>query len=128
MDSNAMKIKFDKVVLDCIDPKALADFYAQLLGWKKGYVTDDFVIIGSETVHVDIGFQKNTDYVPPTWPEENGRQQQMLHLDFAVAHAELKDWVQKAVTLGAKVAGTQYSDQWTVMLDPEGHPFCFDAM
>ncbi len=127
MDINVMKIKFDKVVLDCLDPKVLADFYVQLLGWKKGYVTDDFVIIGSEASNVDIGFQKNPDYVQPTWPEENGRQQQMLHLDFAVDHAELKGWIQQAVSFGAKVAQTQYSDHWTVMLDPEGHPFCFDA-
>jgi uncharacterized glyoxalase superfamily protein PhnB len=128
MDRNAMRIKFDKVVLDCLNPGALADFYADLLGWKKGYVTDDFVIIGSEASNVDIGFQRNLDYVRPAWPEESGRQQQMLHLDFAVDRAALEDWAQKAVSLGAQVAETQYSDDWTVMLDPEGHPFCFDAV
>lgn len=128
MDSILKGLKFDKVVLDCFDPQALSGFYASLLGWKKGYDTEDFVIIGSETSNVDIGFQRNPDYVPPVWPEAAGMQQQMLHLDFAVNPVEHKYWVKKAVSLGAKAAGTQFSDQWTVMLDPEGHPFCIDAM
>lgn len=127
MNSVLKGLKFDKVVLDCTDPQALAGFYADLLGWKIGYATDEFVIIGSETSNVDIGFQKNTDYVPPVWPESAGAQQQMLHLDFAVTFIEHKYWVEKAVSFGAKVAGTQFSDHWTVMLDPEGHPFCIDA-
>jgi len=128
MDNNGMKIKFDKVVLDCLDPQALADFYIRLLGFTKGYDKDGFVIIGSKASNVDIGFQRNPDYVQPVWPEADGRQQQMLHLDFAVDPAEHEYWVQQAVSLGAKVAKEQYSDHWTVMLDPEGHPFCIDAM
>lgn len=128
MESNVRKIKFDKVVLDCRDPQKLADFYIKLLGWQKGYDKDGFVIIGSPTSNVDIGFQQNIDYVQPTWPERDGLQQQMLHLDFAVDAADQKYWVEQAISLGAKVADEQYSQHWTVMLDPEGHPFCIDAM
>ncbi len=76
MESNVRKIKFDKVVLDCRDPQKLADFYIKLLGWQKGYDKDGFVIIGSPTSNVDIGFQQNIDYVQPTWPERDGLQQQ----------------------------------------------------
>ncbi len=128
MDSNAKIIKFDKVVLDCLDPQTLSDFYIRLLGWSKGYDKDGFVIIGSKASNVDIGFQRNPDYVQPVWPEQDGKQQQMLHLDFAVDASEHQYWVTHAVSLGAKVAGTQFSDHWTVMLDPEGHPFCIDTM
>lgn len=128
MGSIMKGLKFDKVVLDCIDPHSLSEFYMNLLGWKKGFDTGWFVIIGSETSNVDIAFQKNDDYVPPVWPEAEGCQQQMLHLDFAVTPIEHRYWVEKAESLGAKVAGMQFSDQWTVMLDPEGHPFCIDAM
>jgi hypothetical protein len=120
-------IRFDKVVIDCIDPKALSDFYIRLLGWRKGYDKDDFIIIGSETSNVDIGFQKNSDYVPPKWPESKDEQQQMLHLDFAIPGSEHPDWVRHAVSCGARVADQQFSNEWTVMLDPEGHPFCLDA-
>jgi hypothetical protein len=121
-------IIFDKVVIDCLDPASLADFYIKLLGWEKGYDNDGFIIIGSDICNVDIGFQRNPNYVPPKWPEEGKEQQQMLHLDFAIPKAELHDWEQYAVSYGAKIADTQYSDQWTVMLDPEGHPFCFDTI
>lgn len=120
------EINFDKVVLDCRDPQALSDFYAKLLGWHKGYVTDDFIIIVSQSCAVNIGFQRNELYTPPVWPEEPGRQQQMLHLDFSMEKEKLQEWTDFAVSLGAKKADTQYGE-WAVMLDPEGHPFCLDV-
>ena len=121
-------LKFDKVVLDCPDPASLADFYAKLLGWAKRYDTGDFVIIGSGTGGVDIGFQKNADYVNPVWPEAAGAQQQMLHLDFAVPAVEYECWIRRAESYGAKKAAPQESENWTVMLDPAGHPFCIEAI
>ncbi len=121
-------LKFDKVVLDCLDPQALAAFYMALLGWQKGYDQDGFVIIGSADSNVDIAFQRNEDYVQPAWPEVPGAQQQMLHLDFAVTPEEHQNMVQHAIACGATMAAQQYSDHWTVMLDPAGHPFCIDAM
>ena len=124
---NFASIKFDKVVLDCLNPESLADFYVELLGWNKGYVKDDFVIIGSESSNVDIGFQKNICYVPPIWPEKINEQQQMLHLDFSVENIEeMNHLVQHAISSGAKRAEFQSSELWTVMLDPEGHPFCIE--
>jgi len=124
------KISFDKVVLDCKDPVALSDFYAALLGWRKGYVTDDFIIIGSKGCNVDIGFQRNDDYVPPVWPEAEGRQQQMLHIDFSMQQSKLQEWIEYVVELGGKKAEFQYAEEGdgAVMLDPEGHPFCLDII
>lgn len=121
------EIKFDKVVLDCKDPAALSDFYVKLLGWQKGYITDDFVIITADNGYIDIGFQKNEAYIPPVWPEEPGRQQQMLHLDFCMDRERLQELVQYAVSLGAKKAEMQYGD-WVVLVDPAGHPFCFEGV
>ena len=46
----------------------------------------------------------------------------MEHLDFAVD--DLPAAVARAVSLGARVADEQFTQDWTVMLDPEGHPFC----
>lgn len=120
-------INFDKVVLDCKEPEALSEFYAKLLGWKKDYISDDFVIIVSEKCNVNIGFQKNEMYVAPVWPEEINKQQQMLHLDFSMEKEKLQEWIDYAVELGAKKAEAQYGE-WAVMLDPEGHPFCFDVI
>lgn len=124
---NFTSIKLDKVVLDCLDPESLADFYVRLLGWNKGYITEDFVIIGSESSNVDIAFQRNEDYVPPVWPERINEQQQMLHLDFSVENIEeMNQLVEHAISCGAKKAEYQHSKLWTVMLDPAGHPFCIE--
>jgi hypothetical protein len=114
-------IRIDKVVLDCVNPAALSNFYIRLLGWSKGYETADFVIIGSGENSIDIGFQRNPDYVKPKWLATENEQQMMLHLDFAVAPEEHHDWVRYAIYCGATKADTQFSEDWTVMLDPEGH-------
>ena len=49
-------------------------------------------------------------------------QQQMAHIDFTVSN--LDDAVQHALNCGAVLASKQYSDEWKVMIDPAGHPFC----
>jgi hypothetical protein len=124
------KISFDKVVLDCKDPVALSDFYVSLLGWTKGYITDDFVIIASEDCNVDIGFQRNEMYVAPVWPEEENKQQQMLHIDFSMQQSKLQEWIDYAVSIGAKKSQIQFPEHGdgVVMFDPEGHPFCLDVI
>lgn len=39
---------------------------------------------------------------------------------------EWEVWVQYAIFCGAKKADLQYSEDGTVLLDPEGHPFYID--
>ena len=125
--NNIPIIKLKSIVLDCPDIQALSDFYIRMLGWEKDFVEEgDFLDIHSPSGGVKIAFQTNTDYIPPVWPEQPGAQQQMLHIDFAVQSTEdLECAVIHAIACGAAKAGTQYSDEWTVMLDPVGHPFCF---
>jgi len=79
---------------------------------------------------VDIGFQRNDDYVPPVWPEAPGKQQQMLHIDFSMQQSKLQEWIDCVVELGGKKAAFQYAEagDGAVMLDPEGHPFCLDII
>ncbi|CAB1241702.1 conserved protein of unknown function [Ruminococcaceae bacterium BL-6] len=121
-------IAINAVVLDCKDPSVLSDFYVRLLGWKKEPDNEDeeFVGIFSPAGNIRILFQKNEDYVSPVWPEEPGKQQQMTHLDFIVKDKKQMGLaVRHAVSCGASKADVQYSDHWTVMIDPAGHPFCF---
>jgi hypothetical protein len=58
----------------------------------------------------------------PVWPEVEGSQQMMMHLDIEVE--DLPAAVEHAVELGATEAGFQPQDNVRVMLDPAGHPFC----
>ena len=40
----------------------------------------------------------------------------------------MKQMVDYAIKCGASKAQEQFSDLWTVMFDPAGHPFCFDTL
>lgn len=125
--NNIPTIKLKSIVLDCPDIQALSDFYIRMLGWEKDFIEEgDFLAIRSPVGGVKIAFQTNIDYVSPVWPEEPNAQQQMLHIDFAVQSKEdIERAVKHAISCGATKADTQYCDEWTVMLDPVGHPFCF---
>jgi len=117
------------VTVDCKDPKILSDFYIRMLQWEKTYEDDGFIIIASAASNVRIGFQRNADYIPPVWPEVPNSQQQQVHLDFKVNDKEhMKQMVDYAIKCGASKAQEQFSDLWTVMFDPAGHPFCFDTL
>jgi len=107
------------VVLDSPDGPALARFYAELLGWELG--PEGRAIIPPDGVAY-ISFQTSAEYVRPVWPPVEGRQQQMLHLDFEVDELEVA--VAHAVELGATEAEFQPQKEVRVMLDPDGHPFC----
>ncbi len=124
--NNELKIKMYSITLDCKDPLELAKFYKLLLNWTIGSIEEEWVwVYNPETRHgayPGILFQKNTEYVPPVWPQKPEFQQQMAHIDFTVN--DLEKAVQHAVNCGAAIAKEQYSDEWKVMLDPAGHPFC----
>ena len=111
------------VVLDAPDVAVLTRFYSELRGWPvwKQDDADAALDLGEGVAYLSI--QRNPDYVRPTWPAREGRQQMMLHLDFEVTdlHAE----VTRAVQLGAELPDYQPQENVRVLLDPAGHPFCF---
>lgn len=123
-------MKLYAFTIDCKEPYALAQFYAGLMGWEVVFHTEEWACVGAPGAgqggYPGLLFQQNPDYVPPVWPEEPGAQQQMAHLDFAVDDVEQA--VQHALCCGATVAPEQFSSDWTVMLDPAGHPFCLCRM
>ena len=125
-----LKIKLYSFTLDCKAPYELAKFYAELLNWKIPFYNEEYACVGAPGVnqggYPGITFQLNPDYVPPVWPEKPEAQQQMAHMDFAVDN--LEEAVQHAIHCGATVADQQFSDEWRVMFDPAGHPFCLCQM
>jgi predicted enzyme related to lactoylglutathione lyase len=129
MDST-LKIKVYALTLDCVDAIALGKFYAALLNWEMGFYEDEYAWVykpGTKQGETPcVMFQQNVDYQPPVWPEEPGAQQQMAHLDIAVD--DLESAVRHAVACGATVSKAQFSTNWTVMIDPAGHPFCLCSL
>ncbi|MDR1704073.1 MAG: VOC family protein [Clostridiales bacterium] len=124
---NEPRIKLYALTLDAKDPLALARFYSALMKWDIVPIQgDEYVIIAPHRAeqgqYPGITFQLNPDYVPPVWPDKPEAQQQMAHIDFIVE--DMGKAVEYAVKCGARVADEQFSEYWTVMFDPAGHPFC----
>lgn len=110
------------VVLDAPDPRALADFYARLLGWRIYAEHGDTVTLEAPSGVGYLAVQEQPQYVPPVWPATTGAQQMMMHLDVEVG--DLDAAVADALDAGATLADHQPQDTVRVLLDPVGHPFC----
>ncbi|TQS27681.1 VOC family protein [Microbispora sp. KK1-11] len=113
--------RMHSVVLDCPEPKALADFYAGLLGWKVAYEEKDWVTLAGDG-QARLAFQRVPEYVPPAWPSAEHPQQ--LHLDLTVD--DMAEAQSRVLALGAVRHEHQPGEAggYTVFLDPAGHPFC----
>ncbi|MEA4970479.1 MAG: VOC family protein [Candidatus Pelethousia sp.] len=112
------------VVLDSGNADELSAFYERLLGWTrfKGEEFTTLANVGQDGFPTWITFQQVDDYVPPIWPATPDKQQQMAHLDFHVEDVE--KGVKYALSCGATMSEIQMEDDWRVMIDPAGHPFC----
>ena len=123
-----MKLGAMAVVLDSGNSEALSDFYAKLLGWKKYKPDDEWMIVfnDDEKGMPWLTFQEIKDYERPVWPATPGKQQQMVHLDFHVD--DMEEGVKHALACGAVLSDIQLEDEWRVLLDPAGHPFCILPM
>ncbi|MDL2225340.1 hypothetical protein LJC20_03920 [Eubacteriales bacterium OttesenSCG-928-M02] len=89
---------------------------------KTVYDAEWIIVKSVDGAGTPLVFQQVENYEPPTWPAETGKQQQMLHLDFYVE--QVADGVAHALSCGARLAPTQLEEDWRVLLDPAGHPFC----
>jgi len=113
------------LTIDCANAERARDFYADLMGWEKT------IAFGALAVKTDndmtiLFWEPDIPYVPPVWPEEPGKQQKQMHLDFTVD--DVPSAVEKAIRFGATKAAAQYGGETCVtMIDTEGHPFCFCA-
>ena len=109
-------------VLDAPHPRALAEFYGQLLGWPIGRDEPEWVTLRPPDGGAGLSFQRESAYVRPTWPAGPGDQQMQLHLDIEVEDLETAG--ARAVAAGAVLAEFQPQEDVRVYLDPAGHPFC----
>ena len=114
-------------VLGAPDPRALADFYQDLLGWQRVWDEPDWVMLRPSTGKPGLSFQLETEHLPPVWPSGPGDQQMQLHLDIGVD--DLNAACAHAEACGATRAAFQPQadgpdERVVVFLDPAGHPFC----
>ena len=116
------RMRVAATVLGAPDPRALAAFYSQLLGWTVRVDEPEWVTMASPDGGAGLSFQREPHWVPPVWPAAPGRQRMTMHLDIGVE--DFEEAVAWAVDAGATLAGYQPQGEVRVMLDPAGHPFC----
>jgi len=113
------------ICFDCPNAKVLGDFYYKLTGWKKEIEGEEYVALRTPEGILFV-FQTVKNYVPPVWPWDNVKQQQMAHIDFYVDN--LLEAEEQAIKYGAKKSEIQFYESSTVMFDPTGHPFCLTTV
>lgn len=135
-----------QVTIDCAEPHALADWWAETLGWlveqqdeafirsmiEQGYATPD------ETTHHRgaLVWRAGAAVIPPDGvaaprllfqqvPEAKSGKNR-VHLDIRHGDADVEEVRASLVARGATVlhSGSQGPHSWVTMADPEGNEFC----
>ncbi|WP_345495918.1 VOC family protein [Nocardia callitridis] len=108
------------VVLDCPEPRILAEFYRRLLGAELVNDREDDWIVIADRSGRRIAFQTAPDYRPPNFPDPTASQQ--VHFDVLVEDIEAAQ--RQVLTLGATLVREQTDGPFRVYRDPVGHTFC----
>jgi len=127
------KIRVTSVTIMAPDPRALAEFYARLLGRPvttvEGPRPGEPPAAGwaqirprPDVAEPTLNFEFETEWSQPVWPAQAGRQTATQHLDIHVD--DLDAACAHAIEAGAALAPVQPQADVRVLLDPAGHPFC----
>ena len=114
-----MTLRIECLTIDCSDPRRLADFWSQALGWSVVYADETEVAIAAPasagTSAPDLLFLRVAD-------AKQGKNR--LHLDLRPHDRDAE--VARLESLGARRAdiGQVGDESWVVMVDPEGNEFC----
>ena len=112
--------RLEKTVLDCPDPRALAAFYATILGMRISEDSEGWVVIGTDPGARQLAFQRVAQWNAPVWGDPQHPQQQ--HLDIRVDDVDAAE--QQVLALGARRLPGELEGRYRVFADPAGHPFC----
>jgi len=107
------------ITLDSSHARRDARFWSSVLGWKITHEQDEYAMLTGPG-EVALGLGVVPDHQPPAWPNRGGTKQ--FHFDLAVDDIDAA--AQECVTLGATLPNEQPGENWRVLLDPSGHPFC----
>jgi hypothetical protein len=118
--TQASRLHFVGVSLDCDDPASLAAFYRDLLGGQLLWSNERSAAV--QAPGVLLVPQRVDGYRPPQWPGAA-----VVHLDLS-AGDQLDEPAHRALNLGATLAQFQPDERWRVLLDPAGHPFCITSL
>jgi len=126
-----MALRWYTIVVDCHDLKSQANWWAEVLGWKKIYEADDEAVLVPQWVTAELAKETPWDrqsqglvFVPVP---EGKTAKNRLHLDLAPHISDDRDAeIERLLSMGAtRVNVGQTGDEsWDVFADPEGNEFC----
>jgi hypothetical protein len=121
-----MASRFTELVVDSHDPRALARFWCEVLGYRIIDEDDQVIEIGTEEL---VAEEVVRGPVPPTIvfvpvPEDKSVKNR-LHIDVSPIDRDPPEEVERLLALGATRADIGQGDvPWTVLADIEGNEFC----
>jgi len=112
-----MASKIGDVVIDCADPKRLAEFWKAVLGWQPIHQSKKVIVMAAPSGSgPTLVFLR----VPETKTVKN-----RVHIDVNPVGCTVQEEAERLVGLGARRIDIGQGDQpWVVMADPEGNEFC----
>jgi hypothetical protein len=112
-----MSSKFTELVIDCADPRRVAEFWANVLGYEVLDSSDEAVEIGPRG-----GGAPTLVFVPVP---ERKMVKNRLHIDVNPAGQDQDAELERLLALGARRVDVGQGDvSWIVLADPEGNEFC----
>ena len=117
-------MRLQAITVDAHDPRALAEFWAEVLGWKIGEGGNEIEV----WIERELGDPKNTGFPDILFLKNSDLKnvKNRLHLDLRPDDQDAE--VRRLEKLGAKrIEIGQSADpdtSWVVMADPEGNEFC----
>lgn len=121
-----MTSRFSAIVIDCREPRPLAEFWCAVLGWHILEEEDDLVEIGDRepTVETIRDGSAHSTLLFIRVPESKAVKNR-LHIDVSPIDDSQDEEVARLIGLGARHADVGQGEQsWVVLADPEGNEFC----
>ncbi|MFL6099604.1 MAG: VOC family protein [Actinomycetales bacterium] len=114
-----MANRITSLCVDATDPRLLADFWCQVLGWQ---VTEE----DSEVVRIQDGPEARLALDFCWVPDGPKTAKNRLHLDLNATDRDQAAELERLLALGARPTdiGQGPDVSWFVLADPEGNEFC----
>ena len=126
-----MALRWYTTVIDCLDVRKQAAWWAEALDWQLIHESDDECVIIPGWVDQQVMQETPWERIGPglvfvTVPEGKTVKNR-LHIDLAPHTSQDRDAeISRLEGLGARRVDVGQADDasWTVLLDPEGNEFC----
>ena len=116
-----MTIRIQCLTIDSHDPRKLASFWSEVLGWRIAYEDPDEYVIEPAAGTPECDVCPDLLFIKV---DEGKAGKNRLHLDLRPTEQQAE--VERILALGATRAeiGQTGEESWVVLADPEGNEFC----